>query len=57
MINQTWKSKADISNPKWKYRPSFDTNVKRTIARVKREMAEIAQVNLQLIAKAKKAKK
>lgn len=57
MINQTWKSKADISNPKWKYRPSFDTNVKRTIARVKREMAEIAQANLQLIAKAKKAKK
>ena len=46
-----WVSKASIDNPKWKYRPSFDTDVKRTITRVKREMKAIEEQQ------AKKAKR
>jgi flagellar motor switch/type III secretory pathway protein FliN len=37
-----WKSKADWRDPKWKYIPAAATDVSKTIARVRREMKELA---------------
>jgi hypothetical protein len=39
-----WKSKADWKNPKWKYTPAAATDVAKTIARVQREMKELAEM-------------
>lgn len=50
-----WKSSADIRNPKWRYRDSCDTSVKRTIARVKREMKALSQAP-QKVVQMKKAR-
>lgn len=36
-----WKSKANWKNLKWKYKPSFDTDVAKTIARVQKEMKQL----------------
>ena len=33
-----WQSKADWKNPNWKYIPAAQTDVAKTIARVRREM-------------------
>lgn len=38
-----WKSKADWKNPSWKYIPASATDISKTIARVKREMKELAE--------------
>jgi hypothetical protein len=36
-----WKSKANWKDPKWKYKPSFATDVAKTIARVHREIKKL----------------
>lgn len=38
-----WKSKANWKDRKWKYKNSASTDISKTIARVKREMAELAE--------------
>jgi hypothetical protein len=38
-----WKSKADWKDRNWKYTPAAATDVSKTIARIKREMKEIAE--------------
>lgn len=36
-----WESKASWKNPKWKYKNADFTDVKKTIARVRREMEKL----------------
>lgn len=38
-----WNSKADWKNRNWKYVNAASTDVTKTIARVKREMKELAE--------------
>ena len=46
-----WKSKASLENPDWKYTPTAATDVSKTIARVRREMKELAEKQAQDSAK------
>lgn len=48
-----WKSKASLNDRKWKYIPAAATDVAKTIARVKREMQELAKAEEESQAKAK----
>ncbi len=38
-----WKSKADWRNNNWKYTSAAATDVSKTIARVKKEMKDLAE--------------
>lgn len=51
----TWKSKADWKNPNWKYTNAASTDVSKTIARVRREMAEIEKAKPKNLVQLKKA--
>lgn len=39
-----WKSKADWKDRNWKYTAAAKTDISRTIARVRREMKEAAEI-------------
>lgn len=41
--NSGWKSKADYRNPDWKYKRSVETDISKTIARVRKEMEALQQ--------------
>lgn len=36
-----WESKANWKDPNWKYKHWYETDIRETIARVKREMKEL----------------
>jgi hypothetical protein len=38
-----WRSRADWKDPNWKYKRSTETDVAKTIERIKREMKAIEQ--------------
>jgi hypothetical protein len=38
-----WKSKADWRDPSWKYVPAASTDISKTIARIRRELKELAK--------------
>lgn len=42
-----WKSKANWKDRKWKYKNSASTDISKTIARVKREMEALAELDKQ----------
>ena len=42
-----WESKADWKDRNWKYVPAATTDVAKTIARIKREMKELAEKQAQ----------
>jgi hypothetical protein len=50
-----WKSKADWKNPDWKYVPASQTDVAKTIARIKREMKELAEQKPRQVVQLKKS--
>jgi hypothetical protein len=52
-----WKSKADWKNPNWKYTPAAATDVAKTIARIKREMKELAEQKPRQVVQLKKSVK
>lgn len=52
-----WKSKADWKDPNWKYTPASQTDVSRTIARVRKEMKDIAEQQVRRVVNFKKSAK
>lgn len=46
-----WESKADWKNRSWKYVNAASTDVSKTIARIKREMKELAEKQREEVAK------
>jgi hypothetical protein len=52
-----WKSKADWKDRNWKYTPAAATDVTKTIARIKREMKELAERKPKQVVELKKVAK
>jgi hypothetical protein len=49
-----WRSRADWKDPNWKYKKSTETDVARTIQRVKREMKAIEEQKKPILVQIKK---
>ena len=52
-----WKSKANWKDPSWKYTHSTQTDITKTIARVKREMKEAEEQKPKQVVQLKKVVK
>lgn len=52
-----WKSKADWKDPSWKYVNAASTDITKTIARVRREMKELAESHPKQVVPLKKVAK
>ena len=51
-----WESKANWKDPNWKYKHWYETDIRETIARVKREMKELEMQKPKTQTRAKKFK-
>ena len=49
-----WESKANWKDPKWKYKHWYETDIRETIARVKREMKQLEAQKPKVIVRGKK---
>ena len=45
----TWESKANWKDPKWKYVGAAQTDISKTLARVRKEMAEVQDYKLKIV--------
>lgn len=49
-----WESKANWKDPNWKYKHWYETDIRETIARVKREMKQLEAQKPKVTTRSKK---